>query len=145
MSESRFWSYWLKPALHRPPSRFARKIQDHWNRGLPDVLYALEGRVGLLELKWFKSWPVRVSTPVRLGVTLEQQHFLDCWGQASAVGHVLLGVGSTRSWFLYSPEGAKRCNGVSRADAEAASDAAGSFGDFLPLIAALRDRPGAAN
>jgi hypothetical protein len=46
--------------LHAPSlGRVAKKVQDAYQRGMPDVIATVEGRVTWLELKYFARWPVR--------------------------------------------------------------------------------------
>jgi hypothetical protein len=96
MNEGTFWTGRVKPALHQPPDYVARKIQDQWNAGLPDVAYCLKGHAGWLELK-YKPRPARASTMIKPAVSQDQRRWLQMWEEAGGVGSVLLGIGD---WWL---------------------------------------------
>ena len=75
------------------------KLEDQFRVGLPDVLYNMDGQVGLIELKYAAAWPKRESTPKWTGVTPNQLAHLREWaGDGAGLAWVLSGIG--REWFL---------------------------------------------
>lgn len=139
VSERLMWERYLKPSLHRPPTRFARKLQDRFVPGLPDIAYCCEGAAGWLELKWLKRWPRRVAT-VDVGLTPAQARWLQGYRDADGCAYVLLGVGETHEWLLFADVGAV-LGRVRRTMLEDRAEARGSLGDILPLARFLIDRP----
>lgn len=93
-NEGAFWGK-VREALHKPPVSLCRKLTDAFTAGTPDAWYAVDGRVGFLELKYLPAWPAKDTTLVSLGhgVTLEQRRYLDMLVQGNVPAHVLLGVG----------------------------------------------------
>lgn len=98
MKESDFWSRVVRPALNRPPTAVAKKVQDAYNRGMPDVRYCVGGRSGWLELKYIKERPKRPTTPLHINLSVEQARQLSEWHGAGDRAHVLVGVEKT--WYL---------------------------------------------
>lgn len=140
MSERRLWESYLKPLLHRPPSRFARKVQDRFVSGLSDVVYCVEGAAGWLELKWIDRWP-RDNGTVNMRLTPAQAAWLTAWRDAGGLGsHVLLGVRQTNEWFLFA-DAAACLRRFTREQIERMAEARGSLTDLRPLVESLRDRP----
>lgn len=107
--------------------------------GLPDVAYCLEGQAGWLELKWIPRWPRRVAT-LDLKLTPAQARWLEGYQAADGCAYVLLGVGETHEWLLFSNIGAV-LGRVRRSALEGQAVARGSLGDLLPLMRFLLDRP----
>ena len=140
VSERLLWERYLKPSMQRPPSRFARKVQDRFVQGLPDIVYNIEGSAGWLELKWIDRWPARAATGVDVGLTAPQAAWIRAWRDTGGTAHVLLGVGATREWLLYNDVGAV-LEKQRRPMLEGRAETRGSLDDILPLITALRDRP----
>lgn len=140
MSERLLWEKYLKPSMQRPPSRMARKVQDRFVCGLPDVVYSLMGSAGWLELKWLDDWPARAATGVDVGLTGPQAAWIRAWRDAGGTAHVLLGVGATREWLLHNDVGAV-LGKQSRASLETRAEVRGSLDNIIPLIVSLRDRP----
>jgi hypothetical protein len=101
LTEKSFWEKFVKAALHRPPLCVAWKVQDAFNKGLPDADYCLQGFTGRLELKYIHRWPERDNTPLDIKVSIEQRRLLLEWWNAGGAAYVLVGV--EKSWFLLPP------------------------------------------
>lgn len=87
MNELTFWSNHVKPALNSTHfDRVAWKVGTSTRAGIPDVAYRSRDRMAWLELKWVPDWPVRDTTPLTLGLTLEQIAHLRDWCR-SEYGH----------------------------------------------------------
>src|SRR5690606_34023911 len=60
MNERRWWTTKLQRVLHAPSlGRVAKKVQDPYQKGMPDIICVQRGKVTWLELKRFDRWPVR--------------------------------------------------------------------------------------
>jgi len=80
MTEETFWTNHVKPALTSTHfGRRAWKVGTSTRAGVPDVAYRPPGGMAWLELKYVPQWPVRPTTPLTLGLTLEQQAHLRDW------------------------------------------------------------------
>lgn len=80
MNEITFWSNHVKPALNSKHfSRVAWKVGTSTRAGIPDVAYRSKNLMAWLELKYVDHWPVRDTTPLTLGLSLEQQAHLREW------------------------------------------------------------------
>lgn len=101
MSEANFWRR-VRGALHDPPRTLCRKLSDAFTAGTPDAYYVVRGTVGFLELKYKADWPVRVTTPVRPGITVEQRRYLETLVAAKAPAFVFIGIGRD-FWALCDP------------------------------------------
>ena len=99
MTEGDFWSRYVHPTLHRPPSRIAWKIQDAHRRGLPDVLTRQMGRTSLLELKYLPNPPGRIRIPWRPAQRAHLVEFDRTGGKRAAF--LLLGLADR--WILLDP------------------------------------------
>jgi hypothetical protein len=119
----------------------ARKLQDRFVAGLPDVAYCVEGCAGWIEQKWLDRWPAREGTLVDVGLTAMQARWIEAWRAADGWAHVLLCVGSTQEWFLYNDADDVGPGKRSREALERRAAARGALGDLAPLLKALRDRP----
>ena len=102
-NEGAFWGK-VREALHKPPVSLCRKLTDAFTAGTPDAWYAVDGRVGFLELKYLPAWPAKDTTLVSLGhgVTLEQRRYLDMLVQGGVPAWVLLGV--AKDMFILRPQ-----------------------------------------
>lgn len=93
MTEERFWSAYVRPALnHEEEDRVAWKVGTSTRAGIPDVCYRDKELVAWLELKRIHEWPARDATPLRLGLSVEQQAHLRQWGQGAGHAYVLLSI-----------------------------------------------------
>ena len=80
MNEITFWTNHVKPALNSSHfDRVAWKVGTSTRAGIPDVLYRSHSAVAWLELKWLPHWPVRETTPLTLGLSVEQVAHLRDW------------------------------------------------------------------
>ena len=80
-SEANLWK-WLRDGMG---SRWhAQRHEDKYSSGIPDVSYAIDGADGWLELKYLPAWPKRQETPVKIGLSEIQRHWLTCRGRAGA-------------------------------------------------------------
>ncbi len=112
MREERFWSGYLKLALNSPPYYLARKVQDHFHRGLPDVLFIMRGKMGMLELKRIPKRPVRSTSMIPLGFTTDQKRWLVSGRRAGGSFWGLALVEET--WYLLDPLAMERCAWIIR-------------------------------
>lgn len=88
--------------------RYANKLKGVWMRkttptgghdqGLPDVIYSVDGTMGLLELKYHKAWPKRPTTKIKTKLKPTQRATLAALHAAGANAHVLMGIGD--EWWL---------------------------------------------
>lgn len=80
MNEITFWSKHVRPALNSAHwDRVAWKVGTSTRAGIPDVLYRSRDKVAWLELKWLPTWPARITTPLTLGLSVEQRAHLREW------------------------------------------------------------------
>jgi len=80
VTEETFWANHVKPALTSTHfGRRAWKVGTSTRAGIPDVAYRPPNGMAWLELKYVPSWPVRDTTPLTLGLTLEQTAHLRDW------------------------------------------------------------------
>ena len=80
MTEETFWTNHVKPALtSKHFGRRAWKVGTSTRAGIPDVAYRPPGAMAWIELKYVDHWPVRDTTPLTLGLSLEQQAHLRDW------------------------------------------------------------------
>lgn len=80
MTEETFWANHVKPALTSTHfGRRAWKVGTSTRAGIPDVAYRPPGQMAWIELKYVPHWPVRDTTPLTLGLTLEQTAHLRDW------------------------------------------------------------------
>jgi hypothetical protein len=80
MNEITFWSNYVKPALNSKHfDRVAWKVGTSTRAGIPDVAYRSKNLMAWIELKYVDHWPVRDTTPLTLGLSLEQQAHLREW------------------------------------------------------------------
>lgn len=107
MNEKGFWENRVRPALHRPPTCVAWKVQDQFNRGLPDVDVCVDGVAAKLELKYVPKVPVRPTTAIKVDLSIEQRRRLFEWQGAGGNAGVVLGV--DKLWFLLYPEMCAPC------------------------------------
>lgn len=85
MNEITFWSNHVKPALNSKHfKRVAWKVGTSTRAGIPDIAYRPSGHMVWLELKYVDHWPVRDTTPITLGISLEQQAHLREWCEDEA-------------------------------------------------------------
>ena len=103
MNERTWWSANVKPKWHAPLKNWlAKKIQDSFFKGQPDVLAMAEGRVALIELKYEPELPhdalktkmfVDQSVkPKGKGLSVEQRNNLEEWQNAGGRAWVFFGV-----------------------------------------------------
>lgn len=97
MNEARFWAK-VREALNEPPSAMASKLSAEVIAGTPDCLWAIDGKMGLIELKYEPTMPKREKTRVTCAVTAEQRRFLERVAATGGRAQVLLGV--AKEWFL---------------------------------------------
>ena len=97
MNEARFWAK-VREALNEPPFAMASKLSAEIIAGTPDCLWAIDGKMGLLELKYEPTMPKREKTKVTCAVTAEQRRFLDRVAATGNRAQVLLGI--AKEWFL---------------------------------------------
>ena len=102
VTEKAWWNAHVRPQLHQPArGLIAKKVQDIYNGGLPDVAFLSGGRFAWLELKYAARWPVRARhLPIRYRPA--QRAWLREWSRAGGQAYVLLGV--AREWYLFDPE-----------------------------------------
>lgn len=63
MTEKAWWDTVIQPVLHHPAQgRVAKKVQDAFQSGRPDVDYCNRGFAALIELKYADRWPPRAPT-----------------------------------------------------------------------------------
>jgi len=97
MNEARFWDK-VREAINAHPRGIAHKLTDMFTAGTPDALYCIDGRAGVLELKYVPKWPVRTDT-VEVAVTENQRAWLLDWQEKGrGRANVLLGV--EHFWYL---------------------------------------------
>jgi hypothetical protein len=97
MNEHGFWDK-VRGILKDPPQSDANHLSAETIAGTPDCLWAIRGKMGLLELKFNRSWPVRDDTLVDVAVTVEQRRYLERIAATGNRAQVLLGVED--EWFL---------------------------------------------
>jgi hypothetical protein len=103
VNEKGFWERRVKPALHNPDQgRVAKKVQDAYNGGLPDVACCVGGAAYWLELKYLPKRPVRATTMLHIKCTEVQRKWLTDWRAAGGMAWILLGV--EEDWWLLSPD-----------------------------------------
>lgn len=132
MIEKTFWNDYVRKALHQPPFRVANKVQDAFNKGLPDVEYCLRGACGKLELKYVPRYPETDRGRIPINVSSFQRRQLVQWQNAGGTAYVLLGV--ERDWYLLSPHVP---DALTRDDLEQASILMGSFQELNRLTVYL--------
>lgn len=101
MNEKRFWEGHVKRVMHSPPHYIARKVQDHYNPGFPDVQFCMRGKMGMLELKRINKRPARANSIIPLGVTREQKRQLVEGRNAGGSFWLLASV--ENNWYLFDP------------------------------------------
>jgi len=81
------------------------RIEDSLKNGVSDCVYSLRfmqeaSKMGWIELKRLNSWPVRISTFVRLPhYSDDQVNFLERWGRSGARAFLLAQVANSYSLF----------------------------------------------
>lgn len=94
-------SLWVTVRRALMPYGFVQRIENLVDKGTPDVLYSLNGHMGVLELKHETSFPARPETPFRIAsLTLEQVAWAERWGNSGGEYHMLAQVG--RDYFLFT-------------------------------------------
>lgn len=93
MNELRFWTAHVKPALNSGPHRVAWKVGTSTRAGIPDVAYLGPDGMAWIELKRLQAAPARPSTPLRLGLSVEQQAHLRDWCQNGGTAFVIAAIG----------------------------------------------------
>lgn len=101
MDEKGFWKNRVKKVLHQPPLHVARKVQDAYFRGWPDVYACQLGHASLIELKRIKKLPARESSLVPHGTTTEQKRVLLEIRNAGGAAWLLAGI--EEKWYLFDP------------------------------------------
>jgi hypothetical protein len=92
--ETLFWNNWGRPTLKRlglDPHR----VENGLGHGTPDANYT----VGWIENKYVAAWPVRATTPVRIGLEAHQCAWITRRWSSGGAAWVLLGVGKERLLF----------------------------------------------
>lgn len=137
MTEKTWWNNHVKPALHRPAAgRVAKKVQDAFQRGRPDVDLCVRGAVALLELKYLDRWPVRGGALTWSGgQEVEQRAWMREWTRAGGQAYFLLGVAGL--WYLLPVE---TPNPVTAVELERLALVQGTRSDFTLLLDYVRSK-----
>lgn len=76
---------------------FVQQIENIVGAGVPDTHYAVQGRIGWLELKYAENVPARAGTAVfkslNRGLDVEQEAWIFKYAQHGGIVHVLAQVG----------------------------------------------------
>jgi hypothetical protein len=136
MTEKQWWDRHVHPVLHIPSlGRVAKKVQDAFQRGRPDVDYCDRGVVTLIELKYADRWPVRGGALTWSGDQLiEQRAWMREWVRAGGNALILLGVGKE---YLALPHDAE--NPAHEELLRARAYLTGTMPDWKPLLALLHE------
>lgn len=131
MKEIEFWNKIVRPAIEKVG--VGNKVQDAYNKGLPDVDYCIMGASGKLELKYEPKFPVRIDTRIQIEVSKEQRAQLRRWHNAGGQCYVLLGV--QKNWYLFPWDVAES---LTRVELQQQALTHGTFDDLSRLIEYLR-------
>lgn len=114
MTEAAFWRSTVRPKLGI--FGMLRRIENAVDNGMPDTLYCIKGRTGLVELKHDYRWPIRPDTPFRFNhFDIGQVQWLEDWERVGGRCFILAQV--ERDYILVPAKHARTLQqGVTRAE-----------------------------
>jgi len=81
MSEANLYKY-LRGGLSKRGISLQRIESPTTGQGIPDLIYCKGDKIGLIELKYVKTFPKRITTYIKIGLRPEQKAFLTKWREA---------------------------------------------------------------
>lgn len=102
MTERQWWSRYVRKALHRPGEGYiAKKAEDKFQTGTPDVDCMFNGTAARIELKYVKEGPMDWERALDL-LRPSQRVWIEEWSKGGGEVLLLVGVDDEKIAYIYN-------------------------------------------